>query len=218
VKRFSHGLGRLAVLSLALALALALASAGFRVAEAQVEPPPIRFKATKADVEFMQGMISHHAQALVMANLAPSHGASSAVRILCARIVVGQSAEIKLIQEWLRVRGFPVPDSTGKMPPDPSMPGMDHSAMGHDMMPGMLDADQMKLLDNARGPSFDRLFLTFMIQHHEGALVMVDKLFKTPAAGQDDDIAKFATGVHADQTAEIDRMKSMLAAGGGTRF
>jgi uncharacterized protein (DUF305 family) len=118
------------------------------------------------------------------------------------------------MQAWLRARKFAVPDSTGHMPMG-DMKGMSGMAgMSHDttmaMMPGMLTPAQMKLLGDARGASFDRLFLTFMIQHHTGALTMVDKLFKSPGAGQDDDIFKFATAVHADQTAEIDRMKTML--------
>jgi len=212
VKLFSRGWASAAFL-------LALVSAGFQVAQAQVKPPGARYPSTKDDAEFMQGMIGHHAQAIIMAGWAPSHGASPSVQIMCARIVLSQSTEIKLMQDWLKVRGFPVPDSTGKMPMDhANMAGMHHAAMAHDsLMPGMLDDYQMKLLDGARGASFDRLLLTFMIQHHEGALVMVDKLFKSAAGGQDDDIFKFATAVHADQTSEIDRMKSMLA-GGGLRF
>lgn len=212
MKRFSRGWASTAFLF------LAVASAGVQVAQAQVKPPGARYPATKDDAEFMQGMIGHHAQAIVMARWAPSHGASPSVQIMCARIALSQSTEIALMQGWLKERGFPVPDSTGKMPMDANMAGMNHAAMAHDsLMPGMLDEDQMKLLDGARGASFDRLFLTFMIQHHEGALTMVDKLFKSAAGGQDDDIFKFATAVHADQTAEIDRMKSMLA-GGGPRF
>ena len=208
MKRFSRGWASAAFLF------LTVASAGFRVVEAQVKPAAIRYPATRDDAEFMQGMIGHHAQAIVMARLAARNGASQSVQILSARIALSQSTEIKLMQDWLEQRGFPVPDSTGKMPMDhANMVGMNHAAMDS-LMPGMLDEYQMKLLDEARGASFDRLFLTFMIQHHEGALVMVDKLFKSAAGGQDDDIFKFATAVHADQTAEIDRMKSMLAGGG----
>jgi uncharacterized protein (DUF305 family) len=190
------------------------ALAGAHNAAAQVTPPAIRYPATKDDADFMQGMIGHHAQAIVMAGLAPTNGASQAVQVLSARIALSQSTEIKLMQEWLKVRGFGVPDSTGKLSMDhANMAGMNHAATDS-LHPGMLDDYQMKLLKDARGASFDRLFLTFMIQHHEGALVMVDKLFKSDGGGQDDDIFKFATAVHADQTAEIDRMKSMLAGGG----
>ncbi|HTR77415.1 MAG TPA: DUF305 domain-containing protein [Gemmatimonadaceae bacterium] len=198
-------------------------SVGLRTVGAQVYAPGARYPSTKDDAEFMQGMIMHHAQAIIMANWAPSHGASQTVQVLCARIALSQTNDIKLMQEWLRVRKFVVPDSTGKMPKDDmagmagmsgmsGMAGMSSSDTAPMMMPGMLTPDQMKLLDNARGPEFDRLFLTFMIQHHNGALIMVDKLFSSPAGGQDDDIFKFATAVHADQSAEIDRMKGMLAA------
>jgi uncharacterized protein (DUF305 family) len=212
VKRFSCGWGSAAFLF----LTVGAAGGGLRVAEAQVTPPAIRYPATKDDAEFMQGMIGHHAQAIVMAGWAPTHGASQQVQVLCARIALSQSTEIKLMQDWLKVRGFPVPDSTGKMPMDhANMAGMNHAAHADSLMPGMLDDYQMKLLDEARGASFDRLFLTFMIQHHEGAITMVDKLFKSAAGGQDDDIFKFATAVHADQTAEIARMKLMLEGGGG---
>jgi uncharacterized protein (DUF305 family) len=208
VKRFSRGWGVVA------ALFVTVASAGFQVAQAQVSPPAIRYPATKDDAEFMQGMIGHHAQAVVMARMAPTHGASPAVQVMCARIAHSQGTEIKLMQDWLKVRGFPVPDSTGKLPMDHSAhtAGMTHAAMDS-LMPGMLDDYQMNLLKEARGASFDRLLLTFMIQHHEGAIKMVDKLFKSAGGGQDDDIFRFATGVHADQTAEIARMKEMLAGG-----
>jgi uncharacterized protein (DUF305 family) len=194
-------------------LILAVMSVGYRSAGAQVYAPGARYPSTKADAEFMQGMLMHHAQAIIMARWAPSHGASKDVAVLCARIARSQSAEIGLMQGWLRDRKFAVPDSTGKMPATgmAAMLGMGKQDTSTMMMPGMLTPYQMKLLDSARGPEFDRLFLTFMIQHHTGALVMVDKLFKTPGAAQDDDIFKFATAVHADQTVEIDRMKSMLA-------
>jgi uncharacterized protein (DUF305 family) len=207
VKRFSCRWASAAFLFLTVSLA------GYRVAQAQVKPPAIRYPATRDDTEFMQGMIGHHAQAIIMARWAPTHGASQSVQTMCARIALSQGTEIKLMQDWLKLRGFPVPDSTGKMPMDhANMAGMNHAAMDS-LMPGMLDDYQMKLLDEARGGSFDRLFLTFMIQHHEGAITMVDKLFKSAAGGQDDDIFKFATAVHADQTAEIDRMKLMLGGG-----
>jgi uncharacterized protein (DUF305 family) len=155
---------------------------------------------TPADVHFMQGMIGHHSQAVVMAAWAPTHGAGSAVRVLAQRIDVSQRDEILTMQTWLRQRHESVPD--------------DHMATmaGMTLMPGMLTPQQMAQLDSARGPEFDRLFMTFMIQHHTGALTMVEALFDSPGAGQDDAIFKFATDVAADQTAEIDRMQSMLAA------
>jgi uncharacterized protein (DUF305 family) len=168
---------------------------------------------TAADTYFMQGMIMHHTQAVIMAGWAPSHGARPDVIRLCERIVVAQKDEIVFMQRWLRERHQSVPEANftdwhaglGM----PAMPGM--QAMGP--MPGMLSADQMTQLEAARGPEFDRLFLTFMIQHHTGALTMVNNLFESEGAGQDGDIFKFASDVGADQTAEIDRMAHMLAEG-----
>ena len=155
---------------------------------------------TTADVQFMQGMISHHAQAITMAGWAPSHGASSNVLTLCARIAVSQRDEIRSMQRWLGDHHEMVPDSVGQMA------GM--AGMG--MMPGMLTPDQMAELDRARGPDFDKLFLVYMIQHHEGALTMVKQLFDSQGAAQDEVVFKFASDVNADQTAEIDRMAKML--------
>ena len=161
---------------------------------------------TAADVQFMQGMIGHHAQAVVMATMAPTHGAGSQVALFCRKILSSQADEIELMQNWLRERGEKVPD-----PKDPHA-GMDMRMPGHAMlMPGMLTDEQMKQLDQARDKEFDRLFLTFMIQHHEGAITMVAKLFDSPGAGQTPEIFGFATGVDADQRAEIGRMQSMLA-------
>jgi len=158
---------------------------------------------TAADVHFVAGMIGHHAQAIQMAGWAPSHGASPAVRVLCERIVVAQNDEIAFAQRWLREHQEFVP------PADPRghvMPGMDHPML----MPGMLTPDQMTRLDGARGREFDRLFLTFMIQHHQGAITMVAQLLAAPGAGQDGPIFRFAADVNADQTSEIDRMTRML--------
>ena len=160
---------------------------------------------TAADVQFMSGMIRHHAQAVLIAGWAPSHGASASVRILCERIVVGQRDEIAVMQRWLGERHEPVP------PPDMpghDMPGMDHSPL----MPGMLTAEQLAQLDGARGVEFDRLFLTFMIQHHLGAITMVQQLLHTQGAAQDGQVFRFANDVFADQTTEIDRMQRMLDA------
>src|SRR3989442_2124346 len=158
---------------------------------------------TPADVHFVAGMIGHHAQAIQMAGWAPSHGASPAVRVLCERIVVAQNDEIAFAQRWLREHQEFVP------PADPRghvMPGMDHPML----MPGMLTPDQMTRLDGARGREFDRLFLTFMIQHHQGAITMVAQLLAAPGAAQDGPIFRFAADVNADQTTEIDRMTRML--------
>jgi uncharacterized protein (DUF305 family) len=162
-------------------------------------------KYVQADVEFMAGMIHHHAQAVLMAGWAPTHGASPSVKALCERIVVGQGDEIVLMQRWLQDRHEEVPDGKAAMD---MMPGMDQSHM----MPGMLTAEQLHELDAARGPEFDRLFLTYMIQHHKGAIVMVNQLFETPGAGEEEPMYKFASDVYADQTTEINRMNTMLSA------
>jgi uncharacterized protein (DUF305 family) len=158
-----------------------------------------------ADIEFMTGMIPHHAQAVIMAGWAPTHGARSDVAILCERIVVGQRDEIKSMQTWLRDRGQPVPDATStrmKM----KMNGLEHDML----MPGMLTDEEMAALEKARGSEFDRLFLIGMIKHHQGAIDMVNDLFKAYGAAQDDTIYKFASDVFADQTIEIDVMNKML--------
>lgn len=170
-----------------------------------VQRLPARPAYTAADVHFLAGMIGHHAQAVLIAGWAPAHGASAAVRVLCERIVVAQNDEIAFAQRWLRERNELVP------PADPRghvMPGMDHPML----MPGMLTPEQMAQLDAARGRDFDRLFLTFMIQHHEGAITMVEQLLRAPGAAQDGPVFRFAADVNADQTTEIDRMNRMLDA------
>ena len=162
---------------------------------------------TRADVEFMQGMIGHHAQAVVMAGWAPGHGARSDVLVLAQRIDVAQRDEMAMMARWLRERSETVPDAKMMMEhAGMSMPGMEMK-----MMPGMLTPEQMAQLDKARGPEFDRLFLTFMMQHHQGALTMVEHLLSNNGAAQDPDIYRFATDVNVDQITEIERMKSMLA-------
>jgi uncharacterized protein (DUF305 family) len=173
-------------------------------AATRVEPAQQPFSA--ADVHFMSGMIPHHAQAVLIAGWAASHGARQDVRILCERIVVGQRDEIALMQGWLRDRGQKVPEATAthmRM----SMNGMEHDML----MPGMLSEAQLAELDKARGTEFDRLFLTFMIKHHEGALTMVEELLASYGAAQDDVIFKFSSDVVADQSTEIERMQRMLA-------
>jgi uncharacterized protein (DUF305 family) len=162
---------------------------------------------TAADVYFISGMIGHHAQAVLMASWAPTHGASASLRALCERILVGQRDEIAFMQRWLRERREVVPEGDAT---HHTMPGMSTQAPA--LMPGMLTAEQLGQLDRARGAEFDRLFLTFMIQHHEGAITMVEQLFGAQGAAQDDAIFKFASDVNADQTTEIDRMTTMLAA------
>lgn len=179
------------------------------VAAAQRPAPPAgpdsaRKAYTVADVHFMTGMIAHHAQAVLMAGWAPTHGASASLRALCERVVVGQGDEIVLMQRWLRDRHEAVPDADAS---HDMMPGM-----AHDLMPGMLTPQQLMQLDSARGPDFDRLFLTFMIQHHLGAITMVNDLFGSKGGGEEEITFRLASDIYADQTTEIARMNRMLDA------
>lgn len=167
-----------------------------------------------SDVEFMQGMIMHHAQAVAMTAMIPSHTANPAVRSLGAKIASSQADEMLFMKRWLLARGEPVAMS----PQDaamPDMPDMDMSSIGGSggpmpSMPGMLTAGQMDALRRARGADFDRLFLQGMIQHHGGALVMVKDLFGSPGAGQDADLFNFATDADNTQRAEIRIMQGIL--------
>jgi uncharacterized protein (DUF305 family) len=163
---------------------------------------------TAADVQFMQGMIAHHSQALQMCGMAPTHDAGEKVSLFCKKVIISQRDEIQLMQTWLRDRGEIVPDPSASHAM--SMPGMD---MGEDsmLMPGMLTAAQMKQLDAARGVAWDTTFLKGMIQHHGGALTMVAALFASPGSGQTPEIFGFASGIDADQRAEIERMQGMLS-------
>jgi uncharacterized protein (DUF305 family) len=162
---------------------------------------------TEADVRFVSGMIDHHTQAILMAGWSPSHGAGHAVRTLSERIVNAQQDEITLMQRWLRDRRQMVPRGS------PRGMQMIVDGVAHPMlMPGMLTDDQLDQLDRARGTEYDRLFLIFMIQHHQGAVTMVKDLFSTPGAGQDETVFKLASDVNVDQTTEIARMQKMLAA------
>lgn len=175
-------------------------------------PPGLgQYPYSDADVEFMTGMIPHHAQAVIMGGWAPTHGARPDVATLCGRIVVGQRDEIHLMQQWLRDRGLPVPSETDTRM-HMKMNGVDHAML----MPGMLTDEEMAALDRARGPEFDRLFLEGMIKHHQGAIDMVDKLFNSYGGAQDEVIFKFANDVYVDQMTEITRMKEMLAETPGT--
>jgi uncharacterized protein (DUF305 family) len=190
----------------ALAQQAVSAAQSNQAAIAKAQADSARYPYTIADVQFMSGMISHHAQAITMARWAPTHGASPAVRTLCDRIINAQTDEIALMSLWLRDRQQPVPE------PSPKGMTMMMNGMQHVMlMPGMLSEEQMKQLDEARGTEFDRLFLTFMIQHHKGAVAMVKELFATYGAGQDELVFKFASDVNVDQTTEIARMEKMLA-------
>jgi uncharacterized protein (DUF305 family) len=156
--------------------------------------PQPRF--TAADAKFMQGMISHHAQALEMTALLATRTTREDMRKLAGRIEASQADEIKMMQRWLQDRGQALPES--------------HAHHAGALMPGMLTPDEMARLAAASGPEFDRLFLEGMIKHHGGALVMVHDLFSTPGAGQESEIFAFASDVDADQRMEIERMASML--------
>ncbi len=164
-----------------------------------------RYPYGEADIRFMSHMIGHHAQAIEMSRLAPKNGASPGVLRLAERIINAQQDEIGLMRQWLRDRQQPVPEIQPT-----SM--MDHGHAGHVMMPGMITPEQMKELEAARGREFDRLFLTFMIQHHRGAMQMVKELFATPGAAQDLTVFKFARDVNVDQDTEVERMAQMLSA------
>jgi uncharacterized protein (DUF305 family) len=169
-----------------------------RIVTAEAATDLSRVQHTAADVRFMQGMIGHHAQALEMTALLATRTASEDMRKLALRIDASQADEIKMMQDWLKRRGQPLPDPHA------------HHAKGAALMPGMLTADEMARLAQAQGPAFDRLFLELMIKHHEGALTMVQELFATPGAGQEAEIFAFASDVDADQRMEIERMGAML--------
>jgi uncharacterized protein (DUF305 family) len=174
--------------------------------EPVARPDLVRQPYNAADVEFMAGMIPHHAQAVLIAGWATSHGARPDLRTLCERMVVAQRDEIEFMRNWLRDRGETVPDANA------THHRMKMNGVEHDMlMPGMLSPEQLAQLDQARSAEWDRLFLTFMIRHHEGALKMVDALFASYGALQDDEVYKFASDMFADQTTEIERMQKLLA-------
>ena len=162
---------------------------------------PTSLPHTEADVLFMQGMIPHHAQALDMTALVEERTESEDIRLLARRIEISQRDEIALMGTWLEQRGEEVPGEHA------------HHMMEDHLMPGMLTAEDMAALAAARGPEFDRLFLEFMIMHHEGAIFMVRELFSNPGAGQETGIFTFASHVDADQQIEIRRMSRMLTAG-----
>jgi uncharacterized protein (DUF305 family) len=157
---------------------------------------------TEADADFMARMIGHHAQALAMAALVPTRGRSAQIHTLAARITTAQEAEIALMRRWLEDRGRAAPREGES----------EHVSDA----PGMLTAEQMRSLEDATGEDFDRLFLTLMIQHHRGAVTMVERLFETPGAAGDTSTFRIASGIQVDQMSEIARMEAMLAAPGDT--
>ena len=175
----------------------------------QTDPKPrpdlVREPYSQADIDFMTGMIPHHAQAVLIAGWAGSHGASPQLRVLCERQVVAQRDEIDFMRTWLRDRALPVPDANATHHKH-KMNGVEHDML----MPGMLTPEELKQLDAARGAEWDRLFLTFMIKHHEGALKMVEDLFASHGAAQDESVYLLAADIHADQEIEIERMQKML--------
>lgn len=168
--------------------------------------PPI----SRADVEFMQGMIMHHSQAVEMTALIQSHTENKDVRAIGAKISSSQADEIRMMQRWLAARGQDTSMEKSAAAEMPGMPGMDMSGNAMPLMPGMLSEEQMTALRKARDAEFDRLFLSGMIQHHGGALVMVKDLFNSAGAGQDAEIFDFATDVDNSQRAEIRIMQKLL--------
>lgn len=208
---FQTMLARAAVAaSLTVVTPIASAAAQQLPGDPRPRPELVRQPYSKADVEFMQGMIPHHAQALVMCDMAKPNGASAQVQLLCERMSISQRDEIAMMRTWLRDRAQTVPA------PNATHMTMDHDGMKHDMlMPGMLTDKELDALKKARGKDWDRLFLTGMIKHHQGAISMVEVLFNAAKSAQDDDIYLFASDVFADQTAEIERMELILAALGG---
>jgi uncharacterized protein (DUF305 family) len=230
---FSHDLSRKRRFLSARAFALAgglLVTAGpagsfYSVARAQQAPPPVVVQPgapgqpsrklpasttaklpplSQKDVEFMQGMIMHHAQAVEMTALIPSHTQNTELRTLGVRISRSQSDEIKFMKRWLAARGESV------SMPRPAMAGMDMAHHPMPLMPGMLTPEQMDAMRKAKDDGFDRLFLAGMIQHHGGALTMVKDLFDTAGSGQDAELFNFASDVDSGQRAEIRIMQGML--------
>jgi uncharacterized protein (DUF305 family) len=182
-----------------------------RQAPQDTEPKPrpdlVRYPYTAADVEFMAGMIPHHAQAVLMAKMAPTQAARPELKLMCERMLISQRDEIEFMRNWLRDRGQAVPAA------DATHHRMKMNGIEHDMlMPGMLSKEEMAALEKARGADWDRRFLEGMIKHHAGAIKMVDDLFAAHGALQDEDVYQFATDIYADQTSEIERMQKMLEA------
>jgi len=160
-----------------------------------------------ADVHFLAGMILHHGQAIRMAGMVPDRTTTRAIRALAGRILISQRDEIALMQRWLRDRGEDVPEVGA----DGSPIGGHAEHHAHHDGPGMLTEEQFRLLESASGPEFDRLFLVFMIEHHQGAVTMVRELLAADGAANDPEIFRIASDVQADQIAEVGRMERLLA-------
>jgi uncharacterized protein (DUF305 family) len=181
------------------------AASAVQAADPVARPDLVRYPYSRADVEFMAGMIPHHAQAVLIAGWASSHGAAEHIRLMCERMLVGQRDEIAWMRNWLRDRGQTVP------PANATHHRMTMNGVEHDMlMPGMLSDDDLAELDKARGAEWEKLFLAAMIRHHEGAIKMIDVLFASHGALQDEDVYTLVSDMYADQTTEIERMQKLL--------
>ena len=190
------------------ALFFTLAMAVLQQPPAAKPLPPGQYPITEADIQFMSGMIPHHAQAVLIAGWVPERTDRRDLRVLAERIVVAQKDEIQLMQTWLSDHGLDVPAA------DATHHVMKHGDMEHKMlMPGMLTEEELTKLKAARGREFDRLFLQAMIKHHQGAITMVEELFKADGAANDETVFRFASDVYADQTTEIHFMTRMLEEG-----
>lgn len=206
-----RGAGMACAVLCATAVASAVSGQGPQRVSADTPAPAVtpatadttRPRVNIADVKFMQGMIAHHVQAVVMSALVSSRTGRNDLRLLAQRIDVSQKDEIKLMQRWLRARHQEVPDSDA--------PHAYYDAEHGMLMPGMLTSAEMDTLSNSSGTTFERLFLQGMMKHHEGALTMVKQLFATNGGGQDTEIFRYANDVDADQRAEIARMQKLLA-------
>lgn len=188
---------------------------------AQVRADSLRLPYTAADIKFMTEMIGHHAQAILISRWAPTHGADAEIRTLAARIINAQTDDIALMRRWLADRNKPLPSVTPEgvftpAPPDPNDPHAGHSMGGHDhaAMAGMLTQAQLDELNAARGEEFSILFLQRMINHHRGAVTMVQTLIRDGGA-IDETVFRFAADVEVDQSTEIRRMIQMLLERGG---
>ena len=207
-----------AMLGVCLGMAASPRGVGAQSPPAATIPADARY--TAADVTFMQGMIGHHAQALAMSALVADRSTRPELALLAERITVSQRDEMAIMQRWLSERKQPVPTAASHdsaaahaLPAMPAMPAthaMHGSAGAMHQMPGMLSPAQMDSLTKATGPAFDRLFLQYMIQHHEGALTMVAELLRTPNAAREPMVFQFVSDVDTDQRSEIRRMQLLL--------